>query len=123
MAVQAYSKLASSGSYGAAVSVTGGTTTTSGTNKIYAKNKFLISGFSDAVYDIKITATDGLSNVATITTKIPSQKWAIHFRNKGDGAAFGKTAEYNNVLDVGTWDIYLRDSGGNIVSLKTRLGI
>lgn len=116
-------KLASASSYDADVTVTGGTTTLSGTRKLYSAANFLVSGLADAVYNVQVEITDALGNKATVDVVVESQHWAIHFRNKGSGAALGRSAEYDGVLDLGTWDIYLRDSGGNIVSLKTVLGI
>lgn len=107
LTVQAYSKLASAGSYGAAVTITGETTTLAGTNKTYAVTGFLISGYTDAVYDIKFVITDALGNTATATMQIESQAWAIHFRNKGAGAAIGKAAENDNRLEIPSdWEYY-----------------
>jgi len=107
IAVQAFSKLASSATYGAAVDVLGGTTSTSGTNDIYAITDFLISGYADAVYDIKIVATDALGNTDTKYLKITSQAWALHFRNGGAGAAIGKVAEADNQLQIpDDWEYY-----------------
>lgn len=103
--VQAFSKLASAQSYGAAVDITGGTTTPSGTNKTYAISDFLISGYADAVYDIKVVATDALGNTDTKYLKITSQAWALHFRDGGQGAAIGKAAERDNELDIGGWTL------------------
>lgn len=116
-------KLASASSYGTDVTITGGTTTLNGTRKLYSVANFLVSGMTDAVYNVQVEITDALGNKAVVDVVVESQHWAIHFRNKGSGAALGRAAEFDGVLDVGTWDIYLRDSNGNIVSLKSRLGI
>ena len=116
-------KLASASSYGTDVTITGGTTTLNGTRKLYSVANFLVSGMTDAVYNVQVEITDALGNKAAVDVVVESQHWAIHFRNKGSGAALGRAAEFDGVLDVGTWDIYLRDSNGNIVSLKSRLGI
>lgn len=132
LVAEAYSKLASASTYGAAVTITGGTTTLSGTNNTYTVTGFLISGYTDAVYDIKFVVTDALGNTASYTIQIESQAWAIHFRNKGAGAAIGKAAERDNELDIGNWhftcgDIYLkgRDDGGVIQAsenIATKIG-
>lgn len=104
---KAYKKLVSATSYGSATTITGGTTTSSGTNKVYNVTSFLLSGFADAGYDIKIEGTDSLGNKATIVTTITSQKWAIHFRNKGAGAAVGKAAEADKQFQIpADWDYY-----------------
>ena len=105
MTLQVKWKTSSASSYGTANTVTGGTTTTSGTNKTYAKSKHLFSGFSDLVYNVQVTATDKLGNVATVNITITSQAWALHIRNKGAGAAFGKVAERDSELDVGDWRV------------------
>jgi len=105
MVVQIYSKLASSSTWGAAVTITGMTTTKSGTNDTDSITGFLVSGFTDAVYDVKVVATDALGNTGQIQLQIESQAWALHIRNKGAGAAFGKAAERDNELDIGDWKI------------------
>ena len=105
MQVQIFSKLASSSTYGSGVTVSGMTTTISGTNDIDEITGFLVSGYADAVYDVKFVATDALGNTAVTTIKIASQAWALHFRNGGAGAAIGKAAERDNELDIGNWKL------------------
>lgn len=124
ISVKLYTKLASASSYpssGLDVS-SNSSTSTSGTNKTYTAWQ-IYSGFLDVVYNTKVVATDGLGNTATKEVTIPSDKWFLNAYAKGEGAAFGKAAEYQNVLDVGTWDIYMRTSGGSVVSLKSKLNI
>lgn len=107
MIVQAFAKLRSSSTWGNAVTITGGSTAQTGTNDTYTASGFLISGFSDAVWDVKIVATDALGNTAIIEIIIESQAWALHIRNGGAGAAFGKAAEADKQLQIpADWDIY-----------------
>lgn len=105
MTVKAYTKLRSASAWGQPVTITGGTTTQTGTNKTYSKSGVLISGLTDAVWDVKVEATDALGNKAEIVIVIASQAWALHIRNGGSGAAFGKAAERDNELDIGSWKI------------------
>lgn len=100
----------------------GSTPATSGTNKTFSPIQ-IFSGFSDVVYNLKLVATDSLGNSYELYETIASDKWFLNAFTDGDGAAFGKAAEYQDVLDIGDWDLYLRDGNGNIVSLKTALGI
>lgn len=98
-------KLASASTFDADVTITGGTTTLSGDRKLYSVASFLVSGMTDAVYDIQVEITDGLGNTAVISAVIQSNHWALHIRNGGQGAAFGKAAERDQELDIGTWKL------------------
>ena len=119
LTTQALTKLASAQSYGTAVPITGGTTTQSGTNKTRKVTAFRISGFSDNVFDVLIRVTDALGNTAEVRTVVPSQAWAIHFRNKGAGAAFGKAAERDSELDIGNWILRANGILSEAISLES----
>ena len=116
-------KLASAASFDADVAVTGGTTTLSGTRNLYSVANFLVSGLADAVYDVQVEITDALGNKATVDVVVESQHWALHFRNGGAGAAFGKAAERDNELDIGSWKLtcgsIADNNGDSIIKMKT----
>lgn len=98
-------KLASASSYDSDIAITTGSTTLNDTRKLYSVANFLVSGMTDAVYNVQVEITDALGNKATATAVVESQHWAIHFRNKGAGAAFGKAAERDDELDIGNWKL------------------
>lgn len=98
-------KLASASSYDSDIAITTGSTTLSDTRKLYGVANFLVSGMTDAVYNVQVEITDALGNKAVATAVMESQHWAIHFRNKGAGAAFGKAAERDSELDIGAWSL------------------
>lgn len=100
---EAYIKLKSDQSYNTPIQITGGTTTLSDTNDIYEVTSFLIPGFLDRAYDVRLLITDGLQNTSALIFVIQSQAWALHLRNGGNGAAFGKVSERDNELDIGNW--------------------
>lgn len=102
-------KLASASSYDSDIAITTGSTTLNDTRKLYSVANFLVSGMTDAVYNVQVEITDALGNKATATAVVESQHWAIHFRNKGTGAAFGKAAERDNELDIGNWKLTCGD--------------
>lgn len=103
-------KLASSGSFGTDVEIDNGSTTQTGTRKLYSAANFLVSGMTDAVYNVEVEITDALGNKAKIAATIESQAWAIHFRNQGAGAAMGKAAERDSELDIGNWKLTCGDA-------------
>lgn len=77
------------GSYGS------GQTMTSGVGKV------LLNGASSAAtYLAKITATDSLGNTASYETTIPTAAVAFHLKDGGNGAAFGKYAEQDDMLEI-----------------------
>lgn len=98
-------KLASASTFGTDVEIDNGSTTQSGTRNLYSAANFLVSGMTDAVYNVEVEITDALGNKATITATVESQQWALHIRNKGAGAAFGKAAERDSELDIGDWKL------------------
>lgn len=106
--VQLGYKLATASSW-TNVTVTGGTTTTSGTNKILTKTH-INSGFADNSYDIRLVVTDTVGNSSTVTGSIASASWAIHFHRSGStivGVGLGKKSEITNAVEIpASWDYY-----------------
>ena len=98
---------AAGGSYGSAESLT------SGTARISTANLS-----ADRSYTVRIKATDALGNTAVYYQVLPTRKWAMKFRPTGNGAAFGKAAEYDHTFEVtGDWSVKFGqplpvDSGG-----------
>ena len=88
------------GSYGS------GTSLTSGTASIIGP----IS--ADLSYTVKISATDSLGNTAEYYATIATRKWAMHFRPNGNGVAFGKAAETDDIFEIDPdWDVEI---GGDL---------
>lgn len=108
ISVKVYSKAASAGSYTDKGAVSDGTTTTSGTNKVYARTGKLYSGYtSTTTYNVKIVATDALGNTASREITVQTATWAFHVRNKGTGAAIGKAAETDKQMQIPSdWKYY-----------------
>lgn len=62
----------------------------------------LISAASS--YIVMLAATDTLGNEATVTVQISTDSVAFNIRDRGNGAAFGKYAEHDKMLDIpGDW--------------------
>jgi len=88
---------------------------------------------ADTSYTVKITATDALNNSSVYYAEIPTRKWAMKFRPTGNGVAFGKNAEFNNVFEVAPdWTVKLGtplpiSSGGtggaNASEARVNLGV
>ncbi|MDO4974145.1 MAG: DUF859 family phage minor structural protein [Eubacteriales bacterium] len=55
---------------------------------------------ADTTYDVKLEVTDALGNTATHIMRLPTRSWAMKFRPDGRGAAFGKAAETDKMLEV-----------------------
>lgn len=51
-------------------------------------------------YTAKVIATDSLGNTATYEATIPTEKVAFHLKEGGKGAAFGKAAETDGLLEL-----------------------
>lgn len=79
------------GSYG------GGVTMTSGTAGLVTGD---VEIATDSSYVAKLVATDSLGNTAAYEENIPTEKVAFHLREGGLGAAFGKAAEEDRVLEL-----------------------
>lgn len=58
-------------------------------------------------YTAKIEAVDSLGNTAKYEVTIPTDTAALHLRAGGSGAAFGKYAEQDDLLDV-AWNTRIR---------------
>lgn len=106
--VEVFAKTAAAQSYTSRGTILDGTTTTSGTDKIYSKTNHLLDNFSmNNTWDIMVKVTDALGNEETYSDKALSEAWALHFRNYGAGAAFGKAAETDKQLQIpDDWDYY-----------------
>lgn len=95
------------GSYGSGTEMQSGTAT-------------LVTGEAeisvDKSYTAKIVLTDKLGNTASYEEIIPTEKVAFHLRAGGKGAAFGKVAEQENVLELAEdWEM----QGGKKVSAQS----
>lgn len=55
-------------------------------------------------YEVRLTAVDALGNIALCTVVIPTDDAFFHGRQGGRGAAFGKYAEQDDLLEV-AWSI------------------
>ena len=58
---------------------------------------------ADRSYVAKLVITDSLGNTAEFEDSIPTERVAFHLKEGGNGAAFGKAAEQDELLDV-AWD-------------------
>lgn len=63
---------------------------------------------ADQSYTAKIVVTDSLGNSAEFEENIPTEQVAFHLKEGGQGAAFGKAAEQDGLLDV-AWDARFRE--------------
>ena len=63
---------------------------------------------ADRSYTAKIVVTDSLGNSAEFEENIPTEQVAFHLKEGGQGAAFGKAAEQDELLDV-AWDARFRE--------------
>lgn len=59
-------------------------------------------------YVAKLVITDSLGNTAEFEDSIPTERVAFHLKEGGNGAAFGKVAEQEALLDV-AWDARFRE--------------
>lgn len=64
---------------------------------------------ADRSYTAKIVVTDSLGNSAEFEENIPTEQVAFHLKEGGRGAAFGKAAEQDELLDV-AWDARFREN-------------
>ena len=106
MSIKMYSKLSSASSFDFLADLTNGTASTVGNNNFQ-------TGFS---YNIRFEITDSLGNKATYEDIVPTEHVALNIKPGGKGAAFGKVAEEDDLLDMGTWGIkstIYRYSNGN----------
>lgn len=63
---------------------------------------------ADRSYTARIVVTDSLGNSAEFEENIPTEQVAFHLKEGGRGAAFGKAAEQDELLDV-AWDARFRE--------------
>ncbi len=88
------------GSYGAGEAMTVGTVgLVTGNVEISA----------DRSYIALLVLTDSLGNSARYEENIPTEQVAFHLKEGGQGAAFGKAAEQDELLDV-AWDARFREN-------------
>ena len=64
---------------------------------------------ADRSYTAKIVVTDSLGNSTEFEENIPTEQVAFHLKEGGNGAAFGKAAEHDELLDV-AWDARFREN-------------
>lgn len=64
---------------------------------------------ADWSYTAKIVVTDSLGNSTEFEENIPTEQVAFHLKEGGKGAAFGKAAEQDELLDV-AWDARFREN-------------
>lgn len=64
---------------------------------------------ADRSYTAKIVVTDSLGNSTEFEENIPTEQVAFHLKEGGRGAAFGKAAEQDELLDV-AWDARFREN-------------
>ena len=75
---------------------------------------------ADKTYTINIVATDGLGNETTAVRTLPGQKWAMRFREDGNGVGFGKTPGHDAALEIPEdWTFYI----GNYQSWGKRVSV
>lgn len=85
---------AAGGTYGTETSMTSGTAS------------FIGQYSADTTYTVRIRAVDTIGNTAEWTITMPTRKWAMKFRPTGNGVAFGKAAETDNLFEVTEdWDV------------------
>ena len=63
---------------------------------------------TDRSYIALLVLTDSLGNSARYEENIPTERVAFHLKEGGNGAAFGKAAEQDELLDV-AWDARFRE--------------
>lgn len=61
----------------------------------------------DQAYEITARIVDLVGNSSSQKKKIPTRIWAMHFKDGGDGVAFGKACEKANALQIpSNWEFY-----------------
>ena len=89
----------------------------------------VLSGFAlGQSYVVELSAVDALGGERTVSISVPTAAAALHLREGGQGAAFGKYSEENDLLDV-AWNSRVRKnltvdgavSVGNIANLLNQL--
>lgn len=73
----------------------------------------------DVSFEVRVTVTDGLGTVSTVTRTLFTRKWAMKFREDANGVAFGKAAEQNAALELANgWTLVLHGPNGETASLS-----
>lgn len=83
-----------------------------------------VAAAATSTYVAKIEAKDSLGNTAVYEATIPTDSVAFHIREGGQGAAFGKYAEEDDLLDV-AWNSRVRKNltvGGKLNGLYIKAG-
>ena len=75
--------------------------------------------FPDATYEVLLEAADALGNTTSVTVTLPCTNVFFHGRKGGRGAAFGKAAEADDVLEV-AWT--LKTKGDLVVEGAATIG-
>lgn len=96
------------GSYGAGIAI----------SDIAGGETFASAALPTQTYVARIVATDSLGNSVSYEATIPTDSVSFHIKEPGNGAAFGKYSETDNLLEV-AWDMQI---GGGL-SLGAALGI
>ena len=87
------------GSYGSGEALSSGVTGIISGNAVIS---------TERSYVAKLVITDRLGNTAEFEDSIPTERVAFHLKEGGNGAAFGKVAEQEELLDV-VWDARFRE--------------
>ena len=87
--------------------VTPGYGNTTGLTSGTMQTIYLFDIDGEASHELTLIATDCLGEVGDLPTTIPTINVCIEFKANGKGIGIGKTAEEDNLLDVG-WDIRAR---------------
>lgn len=96
----------SGGAWSSWATLTSGALTTTPTESYSANYTFEVQ---IRLYD----TIQGSGNATTVTRSVPSQRWAMKFREDGNGVAFGKSAEIANALELPTgWSVVIRGPSG-----------
>ena len=63
---------------------------------------------ADKSYTVTILGEDSLGNIATMVITLPGRKWAMRFRENGEGVGFGMTPEIGDAIEIPeSWSLYI----------------
>lgn len=85
-----------------------------------AGNTLTAAALTTQTYVAKIVATDSLGNKVSYEATIPTDSVAFHIKEYGNGAAFGKYCEEDNLLDI-AWDVRFRGKSEGLPCNCTRV--
>lgn len=78
-------------------------------SELNAQQINVLPGFSKSIsYEVEVVAVDAVGESKSVTYVIPTENVAFHIKDGGKGAAFGKFATEDNVLDV-DWNLRVMD--------------